>query len=909
MSSARPPSKQQHYSLLDILREICEQDLTGSANWKIVPNDDVSSMWVMVRNRASCLPEQGWKLHVSATALSAGRVLRQALEVLRAESASFKVANSTQALLSLNSGERGLSQVGKFMTIYPTDDEQAVRLAISIDQATRGLEGPAIPSDRPLYTGSLVHYRYGGSSWRYVRDSHDNLTLAITDKDGKLIPDRRLLRYNPPDWVEDPFLKAGVAHPLPESSPLIDGRYLVITTLFESARGTVQLAVDIANRRRCVLKRARRHGVMGLDGRDACDRLKQEWYVLGKLSPDSRFPQPYELFEQAGDLYLAMEDVEGETLFEHVSTLSKQGRHPSGEQIVAWGREMAMMLCTVHGENLIYKDMKSSNVIISSAGLRLIDFDVAQNATDQETMYSSGTPGYIRPHRAEGEPPCVADDIYGLGALLYYMATGAEPSQAPRPRNLLARPIELMNPAIGTELASVISRCLEHDASARFTSMRALDTALAEIVEPSRLPLPFGAEKNEREDGDARSHYRTLARRLGDTLCKVAHHEPDDKGVSWLSSHPSAGGARTFSINTGSAGVVLALAELVASIGDEQHQATLLEGARWLIAAERPQQPLAGLYRGEASIGAALLRAGQALRDPDLIAKAVESGRKVAGLPYEWTDLFQGTAGCLRFHLLLWDETGEDEHLSAAIKAGEALLSAAEDAGQDGLQWPTKHGNSKPEEARLLGYGHGAAGIGDSLLDLYEVTHDERLLESAQGAGRWIARIAVPSLDDESGLAWPSAEGKQLGGPFWCYGATGIGRFFLHASRLGVMPEAEELAAKAARCAARGARWAGSVQCHGLAGNIEFLLDMFQATEDSAYLSEAMSLALLLEAFSGERADGFLTWASERPTVFTPDYMLGYAGIAVCLLRLSDPERLPHQLSRAGFRVGVKQKA
>jgi hypothetical protein len=45
-----------------------------------------------------------------------------------------------------------------------------------------------------------------------------------------------------------------------------------------------------------------------------------------------------------------------------------------------------------------------------------------------------------------------------------------------------------------------------------------------------------------------------------------------------------------------------------------------------------------------------------------------------------------------------------------------------------------------------------------------------------------------------------------------------------------------------------------------------------------------------------------LTWPGDGPDVFAPDYMTGYAGVAVCLLRLADPERLPHQLSREGFR-------
>ena len=108
------------------------------------------------------------------------------------------------------------------------------------------------------------------------------------------------------------------------------------------------------------------------------------------------------------------------------------------------------------------------------------------------------------------------------------------------------------------------------------------------------------------------------------------------------------------------------------------------------------------------------------------------------------------------------------------------------------------------------------------------------------------------------------------------------------------------MAKRASRTVTIGTRWSSPVQCHGLAGNIEFLLDMAQTTGDAAYLGEAQLLARLLDAFQVEQ-DGMLLWPSESPTTFTPDYMVGYAGVAVCLLRLGNPGR-PHQLSRRGFR-------
>jgi hypothetical protein len=77
----------------------------------------------------------------------------------------------------------------------------------------------------------------------------------------------------------------------------------------------------------------------------------------------------------------------------------------------------------------------------------------------------------------------------------------------------------------------------------------------------------------------------------------------------------------------GGAGAVLALAELVGELGGPGQRATLQEGARWL-KEMRPlsEQPLPGLYVGEAGVGAALLRVGQVLGDEELMGVAAGRG-------------------------------------------------------------------------------------------------------------------------------------------------------------------------------------------------------------------------------------------------------------------------------------------
>ena len=887
----------------DIVAAACHRHLARADDCPRLAVDH-SGAWLHVRNGRTQCPEQGWKLHVSAGISSAGAVLRHALPVLLAEAVEFKLAASPAALAALNDGSGGLGQVGKFITVYPSDDAQLIRLAVALDDATRGLRGPRIPSDRPLRLGSLVHYRYGGSGDRIMQTPLGEVLPALVAPTGELVPDRRLPTYEPPEWVTDPLLAAGVAQELPAPSPLIAGRYLVVSTVHRTARGAVHVAIDTETLRRCVLKQAHRDAQLTEDGKDARDRLRHEAEVLGRLAPDARFPTLFDLLEYEDDLYLVMEHAAGETLQRHLELSLARGILPAAEQIVAWARELVAALATIHDAGIVYRDLKASNVIVAPDGrLRLVDFDLAQGLESSRAPLGRGTPGYMSPQQAAFAPPAATDDIYSLGALLFFLSTGAEPSQAAPHAAQIGQHLALLNPRLGSALISVIAQCLAPAAADRYASLATLDADLAKFGNVASAWTPrYGGEEPIEPDADAQARWGKLARRLGDTLVASAERAEADAGLCWRSHHHLAAGLVCRDINTGVAGTLLALAELVAVFDDAEHRRVLAEGARWLARAPRPAgQPPVGLYVGDSGVGAALLRAGQVLGDDRLIEAAANRGRFVASAHPASPDLFGGTAGCLRFHLLLWDELGTPDHLTAAVVAGQRLLSMAEDAGDGMLRWVMPPGYDGMGGQAYLGYAHGAAGIADALLDLFDATQDESFRLGAAAAGHWLANLAIPTLDDGSGLNWPEMEGQPLSRCFWCHGAAGIGRFWLHAASIDAIPEAADIAAAAARTVARAARWIGPTQCHGLAGNIEFLLDMFQATGDRTYWVEASSLALLLEAFAVER-DGLLVWPSESPEIYTPDYMVGYAGVAICLLRLNDPHHRNHQLSRRGFR-------
>ncbi len=199
------------------------------------------------------------------------------------------------------------------------------------------------------------------------------------------------------------------------------------------------------------------------------------------------------------------------------------------------------------------------------------------------------------------------------------------------------------------------------------------------------------------------------------------------------------------------------------------------------------------------------------------------------------------------------------------------------------------------------GYSHGAAGIADALLDLYDATGDEGYAAVAGRAATWLARIAMSATQGAAGLEWPVADGGEPVGPFWCHGAGGVARFFLHAARCDLVPGAVAIAEAAAHTVITGGRACGPTRCHGLAGSIELLLDLQRATGNEDYAVEARRFGRLLLAFMVSD-NGAVRWASDQPGSIEPGYMVGSAGVALALARLAEPRR-SHQLSLEGMRL------
>jgi serine/threonine protein kinase len=857
-----------------IARSLIPQDGT----WSVSDFADLPLPWVQMNPFDAAIPAQGWKLHISATVKSAEEVLLRAIPILVAQHCPFKFARGRRAVADLNEGKVGLSQIGKFITVYPNDDRHAVVLAQLLDEATARLEGPQIPSDFSLRPNGLVHYRYGGFRLNTTIVATGEAISTIVSERGELIPDRRLPFPHRPSWIDDPFVRAGIVTKSSDRSPLINGRFLVTATLSQSPRGAVHTSVDIDLAQRCVVKQGRRQALARLDGLDARDRLRHEAAVLEDLRGIRHVPGLIAVVTTADDddVFLAMSELAGRTLDATIRERAVDGRLFAPSEIAEFGSHLARLVGEIHDRGYVHRDLKPRNVIVTAdLTPQICDFDAAARAESVGSLYVLGTLGYMSPQQADGEPPRFSDDVYSLGAVLYSMATGMDLAEAPNGMSPLNRPMQLLNPRIPGTIAGAIERALAYDPAERPNSAAAFaemlsDTAWASLVVAERVPAPT-TELSETSVGTA---LKALANRLTGIVATV----PDMRRPTTVPHRDIYGGR---------AGLLLALVELAHCLdADELTHAIRVESVR-LLAEPLESRVSAGLYTGEMGVSVALLQAGRKLRDEMLIQAAEERSFALKNQPFESCDLINGAAGRARAHLAMWAATAAPRQLASATAAGEWLLQNAEPAldSGDALAWRTEQVGRRDVGRRSPGYGHGAAGIADVLLDLYEATGRDEYLRASRGATRWIESLALPALSDDSGSAWPRFEGDERGVLTWCYGAAGIGRMLLRSAAANLTDSGTELAERAGTAVAAGTRWMGMTQCHGLAGSLELLLDLGAATKDSRWLLESAAFVSLLHDFVRTIDDDV-----------SLSLMEGLAGAAVAVQRALIPWR-PHILS------------
>jgi hypothetical protein len=187
--------------------------------------------------------------------------------------------------------------------------------------------------------------------------------------------------------------------------------------------------------------------------------------------------------------------------------VAEHGPLPEGA-VRALGAGLAEALTAVHGLGLVHRDVKPSNVLLALDGPRLIDFGIAR-ATDgtaslTSTGVSVGSPGYMAPEQILGRGVTGAADVFSLGAVLAYAATGEAPFTGDSSAALLYKVVheepELAG-TLGGELRELVAACLAKDPAARpapaEVARRLAPDGAAALVAGGWLPGPLVARLSQ----------------------------------------------------------------------------------------------------------------------------------------------------------------------------------------------------------------------------------------------------------------------------------------------------------------------------------------------------------------------------------------------------------------------------
>lgn len=339
-------------------------------------------------------------------------------------------------LALLNSGVAQFSQVGKFLTVYPRSDAEAVVLARELHAATRGLQGPEIPFDVRYRRGSCVYYRYG--SFQDSRRTPAG-SATILDEAGKRYKDRRVAGSAIPGWLNDPF-KAQVRGANRSPNGPIGTDILVFNVITQRGKGGVYEAVDlsVSPARLVIIKEGRRHGETAWNGDDGYARVLREARVLRALRKSGvPVPRVFRDFTQNGCRYLVIEKVSGRPL---VSRKRVQPARFSWQRAGKLLARLAPVLSRIHATGWVWRDCKPSHVFLHRGEIQLVDFEGACRVGEREVLpWGSANYSPEIHHTSFARRTGTLEDDYALGVIAFQFGVGEFPSPDPKRRAIVCR--------------------------------------------------------------------------------------------------------------------------------------------------------------------------------------------------------------------------------------------------------------------------------------------------------------------------------------------------------------------------------------------------------------------------------------------------------------------------------------
>jgi serine/threonine protein kinase len=262
------------------------------------------------------------------------------------------------------------------------------------------------------------------------------------------------------------------------------GRYEILDKLGEGAMGVVYRAKDGAIGRVVALKML--SAELGAED-ELHARFRREAEAIGRLSHPN-IVTVYDLGQSEGQLYMAMELLEGDDLR---SLIERRVEVPLADRV-----RILVQICEglayAHSRGVVHRDIKPANIVVTSSGkVKILDFGLARVATRATITRKGmilGTPDYMAPEQAMGKAVDRRSDVFSAGSVFYEFLTGEKPFKGKTLHAVLFQiiqeepdPLLTLNPELPTRIAAGVHRMLTKDPEKRYQSMDEVGRDLQEM--------------------------------------------------------------------------------------------------------------------------------------------------------------------------------------------------------------------------------------------------------------------------------------------------------------------------------------------------------------------------------------------------------------------------------------------
>jgi len=271
--------------------------------------------------------------------------------------------------------------------------------------------------------------------------------------------------------------------------------YMITDKIGHGGMGEIYLAEDTKLERNVALKFLPLHLTADAEARE---RFKREAQSAAALNHPN-IVTIYEIGEHKGQVFIAMEYVEGRTLKEMISDVVTRCDAPSSgtvslpiipcplplAQVLDIATQIASGLAAAHAKGIIHRDIKPQNILVDKDGkVKILDFGLAklQGASRlTKEAFAMGTVNYMSPEQGQGKDVDQRTDIWSFGVVLYEMISGELPFRGEYDQAVIYSilneempPLAVGKTPASASMGSVIRRCLAKKRQERYPSAEAL---------------------------------------------------------------------------------------------------------------------------------------------------------------------------------------------------------------------------------------------------------------------------------------------------------------------------------------------------------------------------------------------------------------------------------------------------